>query len=156
VEIEASAAEVWSLIAEPARWHEWSPCVAGGEGLGTPEVEAGAKGSVVLRGGLRINAEILEVVPGQSWTWQVKGLRIRHEVESIHPGTTSDGRPRDEATPRGSRLSMTPEGNGPFWAPAALAYRLPTALIARNIARLASRPHQATAQPGHKPVRRSR
>ena len=124
MDCEASAAEVWSLIARPDRWHEWSPYVAGGEGLGSPEVEAGAVGSVVLRGGVRIGAEILEVVPGRSWTWQVKGLRIRHEVEPLATG---------------SRLTMTPEGSGPFWAPAALAYRLPTALIARNIARVAGR-----------------
>ena len=96
----------------------------GGEGLGEPEVEAGATGTVVLLGGVRIAAEILEVVPGRSWTWQVGGLRIRHEVEP---------------TPSGTRLSMTPEGDGPLWAPAALLYRLPTALIARNIARVAER-----------------
>jgi uncharacterized protein YndB with AHSA1/START domain len=124
VETDAPAAEVWSLIAEPARWHEWSPYVAGGEGLGELEVEAGAVGEVVLRGGVRIGAEILEVVPGRSWTWRVKGLRIRHEVEP---------------TPRGARLTMTPEGASPLWGPLALAYRLPTALIARNIARVASR-----------------
>jgi hypothetical protein len=49
---------------------------------------------------------------------------IRHEVES---------------TPGGTRLSMTPEGDGPLWAPLALAYRVPTALIARNVARIAGR-----------------
>jgi hypothetical protein len=124
VECEASAAEVWSLLARPARWHEWSPYVLGADRLGDPEVEAGAKGSVILRGGLRIGAEILEVVPGRSWAWQVKGLVIRHEVEPVHGGT---------------RLSMTPEGDGPLWAPLALAYRLPTALITRNVARVARR-----------------
>ena len=35
---------------------------------------------------------------------------------------------------------MTPEGCGPLWAPMAFAYRLLTALITRNIARVASRP----------------
>jgi hypothetical protein len=124
VETTASAAEVWSLLAEPGRWHEWSPYVAGGEGLGDPEVEAGAVGVVVLRGGVRIGAEILEVVPGRSWTWQVKGLRIRHEV---HP------------TPAGARITMTPSGSGAFWSPLAAAYRLPTALITRNVARVAAR-----------------
>lgn len=125
METEASPAEVWSLLAEPARWHEWSPYVAGAEGLGEPEVEAGAVGAVVLRGGMRIGAEILEVVPGRSWTWRVKGLEVRHEVET---------------TPRGARLAMTPSGSGPIWSPFAIAYRLPTALIARNIARVAKRP----------------
>ena len=122
--VDAPATEVWSLIARPDRWHEWSPYVAGGEGLGEPEVEEDAAGSVLLRGGLRVDAEILEVVPGRSWAWRVKGLVVRHEVESVSGGT---------------RLSMTPEGDGPLWAPLALAYRLPTALIARNVARVAQR-----------------
>lgn len=124
VETAASPEEVWSLLAEPARWHEWSPYVAGAEGLGEPEVEAGAVGAVVLRGGARIGAEILEVDPGRSWTWQVKGLRIRHEVEP---------------TPGGARITMTPSGSGPIWAPIAVGYRLPTALIARYAARVARR-----------------
>ena len=122
--IDAPADAVWSLIARPDRWHEWSPYVAGADGLGEPEVEAGAVGSVLLRGGLRIGAEILDVVPGRSWAWRVKGLVIHHEVEPM-PGGTS--------------LSMSPEGDGPLWAPLALAYRLPTALTARNVARVARR-----------------
>jgi uncharacterized protein YndB with AHSA1/START domain len=120
VTIDAPPDAVWSLIARPDRWHEWSPYVTGAEGLGEPEVEAGAVGSVLLRGGSRIGAEILEVVPSRSWAWRVKGLVIRHEVEPVLGGT---------------RLSMTPEGDGPLWAPLALAYRLPTALITRNVAR---------------------
>jgi hypothetical protein len=124
VETGAPAAAVWSLLAEPARWHEWSPYVRGAEGLGEPEVEAGAVGKVILLGGARLDAEILEVVPGLSWTWQVGGLRVRHEVEP---------------TARGTRLSIVPEGDGPFWGPAALLYRLPTALIERNVARIAGR-----------------
>ena len=122
--VDAPATEVWSLIGRPDRWHEWSPYVVGAEGLGEPEVEEGAVGSVLLRGGLRIGAEILKVLPSRSWTWRVKGLVIRHEVEPV---------------PGGTRLSMTPEGDGPIWAPLALAYRLPTALIARNVARVARR-----------------
>ncbi|HJZ37903.1 MAG TPA: SRPBCC family protein [Solirubrobacterales bacterium] len=124
VTIDAPPTAVWSLIARPGRWHEWSPYVTGAEGLGEPEVEAGAVGAVLLPGGLRVGAEILEVVPGRSWAWRVKGLVIRHAVEPVHGGT---------------RLSMTPEGDGPLWAPLALAYRLPTALIARNVARVAQR-----------------
>jgi uncharacterized protein YndB with AHSA1/START domain len=124
VTIDAPPDAVWSLIARPGRWHEWSPYVAGAEGLGEPEVAEGAVGSVLLRGGLRIDAEILEVVPGRSWTWQVKGLVVRHQVEPILGGAS---------------LSMTSEGDGPIWAPFALAYRIPTALIARNVARVVRR-----------------
>jgi Polyketide cyclase / dehydrase and lipid transport len=124
VETEAPATEVWSLLARPDRWHEWSPYVRGGEGLGEAEVEAGAVGKVVLLGGVRLDAEILAVIPGRSWTWRVGGLRVRHEVEP---------------TPSGARFSMTPDGDGPFWGPASLIYRLPTALIERNVARVAKR-----------------
>ena len=122
---DASAAQVWSLIAEPRRWHEWSPYVAGGEGLGDPEVEAGAKGAVVLRGGVRIGAEILDVVPGASWTWQVKGLRIRHEVSRSSTAAAVDD------DPRWLRALLGPGRRS--------ATALPVALIARNIARVASR-----------------
>ena len=148
--MEASAAEVWSLVAEPGRWHEWSPYVAGAEGLGTPEVREGAVGAVVLRGGLRIGAEVLEVVPGESWTWQVKGLRIRHEVHptpQLPPAVPSAGTVGERnSRPERCRLTMTPEGEGPFWGPAARAYRVPTALIARNIARVAARPRTSKPQ----------
>ncbi|MBS0550864.1 MAG: SRPBCC family protein [Proteobacteria bacterium] len=124
METEAPAAAVWSLLAEPARWGEWSPYVRGAEGLGEPEIEAGARGKVILLAGARLDAQILDVVPGRSWTWQVGGLRVRHEVEP---------------TPAGTRLSITPTGAGPLWGPAALIYRLPTALIERNVARVAKR-----------------
>ncbi len=124
METEAPPAAVWSLLAEPARWHEWSRYVRGTEGLGEPEVGAGAVGKVVLLGGVRLDAEILEVVPGRSWTWQLGGLRVRHEVEPI---------------PSGTRFSVTPDGDGPLWGPASLLYRLPTALIERNVARIAKR-----------------
>jgi hypothetical protein len=124
VETTAAATEVWSLLAEPARWQEWSPYVRGGEGLGDPEVEAGAVGKVVLLGGARLDAEILALAPGRSWTWRVGGLRVRHEVEPSPPGT---------------RFSITPEGDGPLWGPASLLYRLPTAAIERNVARVAKR-----------------
>jgi hypothetical protein len=142
VEAEAPVAEVWSLLAEPGRWHEWSPYVRGAEGLGEPEVEAGATGKVVLLGGVRLDAEILEVVPRRSWTWQVGGLRVRHEVEP---------------TSRGTRLSIAPEGDGPIWGPASLLYRLPTTLIERNVAasrRGASRRPRLSPR-RHRPRRRA-
>ena len=49
----APAAEAWSLIARPARWHEWAPHVRGAWGLGDPEVELGARGAARLLGAVR-------------------------------------------------------------------------------------------------------
>ena len=125
----ASPEQLWDLIARPGQWHRWSPHVRGAEGLGSPEVRQGAKGSVVLRGGIRLPAEILEVDPGKSWSWQVGGIVVNHVVEPA---------------PGGSRLSMPVEHRGPIWAPAALAYAPIVGLIARHIARVAEGESGAT------------
>jgi hypothetical protein len=98
--------------------------VRGAEGLGSPEVVAGASGHVVLRGGIRLPAQITEVEPGRSWSWEVGGLRVRHAVR------TADG---------GSLIEHTVGGVAGIWSVAALAYAPIVGLIARNIARVAER-----------------
>ena len=103
----AATGTVWELISRPDRWSEWSLYVRGAEGLGDPEVKAGAKGRVIVAGGLKVPAEILEVEPGRSWSWKVGGVIVDHVVEP-------DG--------HGSRLSMPVRSAGPAWAPVALAY----------------------------------
>lgn len=121
----APAERVWALIARPDRWHEWSPYVRGARGLGTPEVEEGAHGSVLVRGGVHIAATITSVTPGESWTWRVMGLRLDHAV-----------RPNGAA----SEIMLRAEGAaGPPWSLGALAYTPALALIIRNIARVAER-----------------
>ncbi|MGI8630992.1 MAG: SRPBCC family protein [Solirubrobacterales bacterium] len=56
----------WKLLAEPRCWSRWAPHVRGARGLGDPEVEEGARGSVLLPGGLPVAAEILTVDAGRS------------------------------------------------------------------------------------------
>lgn len=124
IECEASTERLWSLVARPDRWHEWSPHVRGAEGLGSPEVEAGATGRVILRGGIGLPAEVTEVDPGRSWSWKVGGITVYHVVTP---------------TPNGSRLAMPVESNGLTWAPAATLYRPVVGLIARRIVQIAER-----------------
>lgn len=123
-ESAASPERVWDLLSRPERWAEWSPHVAGAEGLGSPEVEQGARGRIVLRGGVRIPARVTEVVRGESWTWEVGGVRVRHRV-----------RPCD----RGARIEHEVEGVAAPWSPVALAYLPVVGLIAQNLARVAER-----------------
>ena len=125
VECHASPDRVWGLISQPDRWSEWSPHVRGAEGLGSPEVVEGRQGSVVLRGGLRIAARITQVSPGESWSWQVAGLRVRHAVRPASGG--------------GSRIEHAVEGSAPPWSLVAIAYAPIVGLIAQNIARVADR-----------------
>lgn len=122
VECTATPARLWELVARPDLWSRWSPYVSGAEGLGSPEVEQGARGKVVLRGGIRLPAEILEVSPGRSWSWQVGGIIVNHIVTPA---------------PGGSRLAMPVESDGRLWTPAALVYAPFVDLIARRVAQVA-------------------
>lgn len=111
-------------MARPDQWSRWSPYVLGAEGLGSPEIEPGATGKVILRGGIRVPAEINEVVPGRSWSWRVGGVIVHHIVES---------------TAGGSRLAMPVEAIGRAWSVPAALYAPVVGLIARRIVRIAER-----------------
>lgn len=115
---------VWDLIARPGRWPEWSLYVRGAEGLGDPEVEAGAKGRVILAGGIKVPAEIIAVKPGRSWSWKVGGIIVDHQVE---------------ATSQGSRLSMPVEAARSAWSPLALVYAPVVDLFTSRIVKVAER-----------------
>jgi len=124
IECGAPAERLWALVARPDRWHEWSPYVRGAEGLGTPEVEAGTRGEVVLRGGIRLPAEVTEVVSGRSWAWRVGGIEVDHMVAQ---------------TEEGSRLTMAVDSTGGPWSVAARLYAPVVGLIARRIVVIAER-----------------
>jgi len=125
----APAETLWALVARPELWSRWSPHVRGAEGLGSPEVQAGAKGKVILAGGLRLPAEITEVLPGHSWSWQVGGILVDHVVSEA---------------PGGSTLSMPVRPARGLWKPTALAYAPVVGLIAHRIVQIAERDHGAT------------
>lgn len=76
----------------------------------------------MLRGGLRISARVTEVMPGESWSWQVAGLHVRHSVQP---------------TAGGSRIEHVVEAWATPWSLVARAYAPISGLIARNIARAA-------------------
>mgnify|MGYP001229399839 CR=1 FL=1 len=124
LETSAPPDRVWDLIARPARWPEWSLYVRGAEGLGDPEGEAGARGKVILTGGVKVAAEIVAVEPGRSWSWKVGSIIVEHRVEP---------------TPQGSRLSMPVRATRTAWSPLALAYAPVVDLFTGRIARLAER-----------------
>jgi uncharacterized protein YndB with AHSA1/START domain len=127
VETRSSAPpeRVWALYAQPERWREWAPHVRSPRGLGDPEVQAGARGSVRLGGAVPVRARIVAVVSKRHWAWRVGPAELRHDVEP-----TADG---------GTLIGLE------FEAPAALelAFRITyapvTALLLRNLARVAER-----------------
>lgn len=77
----AAPADVWALLARPARWHEWAWHVRGAWGLGDPEVRAGARGAVRLFGVVPVPVRITRVDPGRSWSWRAGPLTFHHRVD---------------------------------------------------------------------------
>jgi hypothetical protein len=119
----ATAERVWELLARPERWSEWAPHVRGARGLGSPEIEPGARGAVLLLGALPVPARITGKRRGRSWSWQVGPVEIEHRVE-----------------PRAGGCSVIVELRAP--APVALPLRVTygplVAALVRNLARVAS------------------
>ena len=119
----APAERVWELMARPRRWHEWAPHVRGARGLGSPEIEPGARGAVLVLGALPVPARITGKRRGRSWSWQVGPVEIEHRVE-----------------PRAGGCSVSVELHAPAAValPLRVTYGPLVAALVRNLARVAS------------------
>lgn len=115
----------WALLARPDRWARWAPHVRGAWGLGTPEVREGARGAARLLGVVPVPARIVAVEPGRSWTWDVGGVRMVHEVRAR--GTV------------GSVVAVELHAAAPVEALLARTYGPVVALLVRRLARVATR-----------------
>ena len=123
--IHAAPERVWALLARPDRWSEWAPHLRGADGLGHPEVRAGARGSVHLLGVIPVPARITAKREGRLWTWRVGPVTLRHRVDPA-PGDQADA---------------TIELIAPALLEPALrlTYGPAIALLLRNLARVAER-----------------
>ena len=122
-ESTAPAGRAWELVARPGRWHEWAPHVRGARGLGSPEVEPGARGVVLLLGALPVPVRITGKRRGRAWSWQVGPVEIEHRVE-----------------PRAGSCSVIVELRAPAAValPLRVTYGPLVAVLVRNLARVAS------------------
>ena len=82
----ASAADVWTLMAEPARWRRWAPHIRGAWGLGAPEVQVGRRGLVRLLGAPVVPARITRKRAGRMWAWRVGPVDLTHRVDPREGG----------------------------------------------------------------------
>jgi hypothetical protein len=123
VRTTARPERVWTLLARPERWSHWAPHIRRATGLGTPEVELGARGQVRLAGLLPVAARITAKVPGRSWTWQIGSICMEHRVE-----------------PDGDGSLITVEVTAPeaMEKAVALTYGAAMSLLLRNLARVAA------------------
>lgn len=130
----APVEEAWSLIAEPSRWHEWSPHVRGAWGLGDPEVAGGATGAARLLWVLPVPARVTAKEPGRSWTWQVGPMTLEHLAEP-RPGG-------------GSRVATVLSAPGPLEPLLAATYGPVIGLLMSRLARVAASRSTSTSSGG--------
>jgi hypothetical protein len=121
----APPAEVWSLVARPARWHEWAPQVRGAWGLAGAdgEVREGATGVARLLWAVPVPAKVVSVAPGRSWVWRVGPVDLDHRVEP---------------TPGGCLVAVTMQAPAPLEAVLRVSYGPVVGLLVRRLARVAA------------------
>lgn len=112
----------WALIARPDRWHEWAPHIRGADGLGSPEVHAGARGAVSLLGLVPVPVTITER-GARSWCWRVGAVEFEHRVEPC--GEECD-------------VVITIEAPRPVEGALSVTYGPLVKLLVRNLARVAA------------------
>ena len=115
----APAAHAWELMARPQRWREWAPHVRGARGLGCPEIEPGARGEVLVLGGLPCRRSSPTSEPGERgagrsdrWRSSTGSNRAQRLLGHRRAPRTRGHRaaaPRDlRATRRGARSQPRP------------------------------------------------
>jgi hypothetical protein len=121
-----SAERAWALMARPAMWSQWAPHLRGAWGLGSPEVEPGARGAARLLGVVPVPARIVEVSPPRSWTWRVGPATLKHRVYPDQGG--------------GSVVAVDITAPAPVEAALAVTYGPVVQLLVKNLARVAAQP----------------
>lgn len=101
VEVDVPPEELWPLVAQPGRWHEWAWHLRGATGLGSVEVLPHRTGVVWVAGLVPVPVTVSEVDRPRRWAWRAGPIRVDHEVQA-HDG--------------GSRVAFTLRAPGPVEA----------------------------------------
>ncbi len=121
-----SPEEAWALMARPALWSRWAPHLRGAWGLGSPEVEQGARGAARLLGVVPVPARIVDVSAPRSWTWRVGPVTLKHRVYPDQGG--------------GAVVAVDITAPAPVEAALAVTYGPVVQLLVSNLARVAASP----------------
>ncbi len=121
---EGSPDAAWRLLARPDAWPAWAPHLRGAWGLGSPEVQPGARGAARLLGVVPVPARIVDVSPPRSWTWQVGPATLKHRVYPDQGG--------------GAVVAVDISAPAPVEAALALTYGPVVQLLVKNLARVAA------------------
>jgi carbon monoxide dehydrogenase subunit G len=106
IEIQAKPADVWRVMADVERWHEWTPSIENIELLNGREIEPGVRAKIKQPKLPTVTWTVDNVEPGRSFSWVNSNLGTKnvgiHEVEPTLNG--------------GSRVTLTLKQSGFFFA----------------------------------------
>jgi hypothetical protein len=89
IEIEASAARVWSVFTRVESWPAWTPSVTSVDALDGPEIAIGHRFRIEQPKLPPLVWEVTAVDPPVSWTWSVRSFgattSARHVVSPLGP-----------------------------------------------------------------------
>jgi hypothetical protein len=103
ITVDATAAEAWDHLAEPARWPSWARHLRRVEVTPPEPVEVGTKGVVHLRNGTRARQVVTVVDPGHHWRWDGRFLWMALHYDHVF----------DPAPGGGCRITFSVDAGGP-------------------------------------------
>ncbi len=103
VDIAAQTGRVWEVMTDVERWSEWTPSVTRVTRLDHAPFGVGSRAHVEQPKLPRAVWRVTEIEPGRSFTWVNTG-----------PGVRVVGRHTVEATPTGSRATLSVDFQGPI------------------------------------------
>jgi uncharacterized protein YndB with AHSA1/START domain len=74
IEIDASAAVVWSVFVDVERWAEWTASIERILPLDGPDIEVGNRFEIKQPRMPNLVWEVTDVEPGVSWTWRQRSF----------------------------------------------------------------------------------
>ncbi|HET8604768.1 MAG TPA: SRPBCC family protein [Marmoricola sp.] len=110
--VEAPPERVWPVLADVARWPEWTPTVDSLQRLDDGPLRIGSRARIHQPRLPRAEWEVTEVQDGRSFTWEASG-----------PGLRTIGRHEVVAEGAGSAVTLSIEQTGPASPVAALVWR---------------------------------
>ena len=103
VDIDASAARVWSVMRDIEHWHEWTPSVRSIERLDDGPLAVGSRARIRQPKVLPAIWEVTAIEEGRGFTWITRS-----------PGVTATANHRLESTGRGTHVALSLHFGGPL------------------------------------------
>jgi uncharacterized protein YndB with AHSA1/START domain len=91
VEIQAQPAEVWHVLTDVERWHEWTASIDSIRLLNGSELAVGIRASIRQPRMPAVTWTVNEVTPNRSFTWSAESMGTEtvatHSIEPVQGGT---------------------------------------------------------------------